>query len=125
MFSESTKITDATATAVVNALGYEALGFEIPPVMRAELNADRDRDLLARMRYLASKKRMLEPDITDEEMADYLALAEDFPNFDRWLSARRGADDLALPAKAPWVAATAVIVGFLAALLLAAIAAAA
>jgi hypothetical protein len=120
MLSENINLANATP----NAVAHESFHAEIPAVIRAELNADRDRDLLTRMRFLARKKRMLEPDITDEEMADYLALAEDFPNFDQWLSARRGDGEVALRASAPWVAATAVIVGFLAALLLAAIAAA-
>ena len=44
-----------------------------PAVIRAELNADIDRDMLARIRDLARKRRMLQPDIAEEEMADYLA----------------------------------------------------
>jgi hypothetical protein len=63
---------------------------EIPAIIRAELNADSDRDVLVRMRHLARKKRMRQPDIADEEMADYLALAENCENFEQWLSFRRG-----------------------------------
>src|SRR5260370_29710125 len=63
---------------------------EIPAAIRAELNADSDRDVLVRMRHLARKKRMRQPNITDEEMADYLALAENCENFEQWLKARRG-----------------------------------
>jgi hypothetical protein len=35
---------------------------EIPALIRAELNADIDRDVLARMRYLARQTRLLQPD---------------------------------------------------------------
>jgi len=65
--------------------------FEIPALIRTELNADVDRHVLARMRYLARQKRLLQPHITDEEMADCLALAENYPNFGQWLSARQAA----------------------------------
>ncbi|HKD70349.1 MAG TPA: hypothetical protein VKB84_26155 [Candidatus Binataceae bacterium] len=95
---------------------------ELPAVIRAELNADKDQDLLARMRYLTRKKRMLRPDITDEEMADYLALAENFQNVEQWLSARRGTLETPVRASAAWIAATAVIIGLLSAMLIAAIA---
>lgn len=95
---------------------------EIPALIRAELNADIDRDLLSRMRYLARQRRMLRPDITDEEMADYLALAEDFPNFAQWLSARRSAIEGPVRASARWVVATFAIVGLLTAMLIVGIA---
>jgi hypothetical protein len=62
---------------------------EIPPVIRTELNAYTDRDTIIRMRHFARKKRISRPDITDEEMADYLALAEHFQNLEHWISARR------------------------------------
>jgi hypothetical protein len=39
-------------------------------VIRAELNANLDRDLLVRMRHLARKRRMRRSEISDEEMAD-------------------------------------------------------
>jgi hypothetical protein len=95
---------------------------KIPAAMRSELNADADRDLLARLRDLARKKRMMQPDITDEEMADYLALAEDFQNFEQWLSARRRTFDSPLRTSAAWAAATVAILGFLTAMLIVAIA---
>jgi hypothetical protein len=95
---------------------------EIPAVIRAELNADLDRDLLARMRYLARKRRMRRPEISDEEMADYLALAENFQNFEQWLSARRGTLETPLRTSPAWMAATGVIFGFLAVMLVVAIA---
>ena len=59
-------------------------GHLVPAAIRAELNADTDRDVLIRMRHLARKKRMRKPEITDEEMADYLALAENCANFEHW-----------------------------------------
>jgi hypothetical protein len=95
---------------------------EIPALIRAELNADRDRDVLARVRYLARKKRMLEPEITDEEMADYLALAENFQNFAQWLSARRGGLERPLRARTAWAMATFTILGVLTAMMIMAIA---
>jgi hypothetical protein len=95
---------------------------EIPAIIRAELNADIDRDVLARMRYLARQKRVLQPYITDEEMADYLALAENYPNFGQWLSARRGTIESPLRASAPWVVATLAIVVILTAMLIVGIA---
>jgi hypothetical protein len=95
---------------------------EIPFVIRTELNADSDRDLLTRMRHLARKRRMLQPEITDEELADYLALAENFQNFAHWLSARRGSNKRAVPASAAWVAATLAILGVLTAMLIVGIA---
>jgi hypothetical protein len=95
---------------------------EIPAVIRNELNADMDRDLLARMRHLARKKRMQRPDISDDEMADYLALAEDFQNFTQWLSARRSTLQSPVRATVGWVTATMVIFGVLTAMLIVAIA---
>jgi hypothetical protein len=95
---------------------------EIPALIRAELNADIDRDVLARMRHLARQRRTLWPDITDEEMADYLALAENFPNFARWLSARRGTLESPFGASTPWLVAALAIVGFLTAMLIVGIA---
>jgi hypothetical protein len=95
---------------------------EIPALVRADLNADIDRDVLARMRHLARQRRTLRPDITDEEMADYLALAENFPNFARWLGARRGTLESPLRASPPWIVVTLAIVGFLTAMLIVGIA---
>ncbi len=95
---------------------------EIPAAMRAELNADTDREVLARMRHLAWKKRIAQPEITDEEMADYLALAENFPNFTQWLDVRRGAPERPRRAGAAWAVATLAIVAVLTAMLIMAIA---
>jgi len=96
---------------------------EIPAIVRAELNADRDRDVLVRMQHLARKKRMHQPDITDEEMADYLALAENCENFEQWLRFRRAAADPGPSGSAiAWVLGTLAIVGVLTAGLIAAIA---
>jgi len=64
---------------------------DVPAHIVAELNADRDRDVLARMQHLAEKKRMRQPDISEAEMADYLALAENCQNLEQWLKFRRGA----------------------------------
>jgi hypothetical protein len=94
---------------------------EIPEVFRTELNAELDRDVLVRMRDLARRKRTLRPDISDDEMADYLALAENFPNFAQWVRARRLSQSPAR-ATASWVAATAIILGVLTAMLIMAIA---
>ena len=94
---------------------------EIPEVIRTELNAEMDRDLLARMRYLARKKRIARPDITDDEMADYLALAENFENFAQWISARRLTLQSPVRANAGWMTATMIIVGLLTAMLIVAI----
>lgn len=96
---------------------------EIPAVIRAELNADSDRDVLVRMRYLARKKRMAQPDISDEQLADYLALAENCENFHQWLKFRRGAAGTG-PSRGAlaWMLGTLAIVGVLTAGLIAAIA---
>jgi len=96
---------------------YAALGDEIPAVIRAELNADIDRDVLARMRDLARRKRILRPATTDEEMADYLALAENFQNFAQWQKARRRESESSPTASAAWIVATVAIVGLLTAML--------
>jgi hypothetical protein len=93
---------------------------DIPPLIREELNADSDHDVLVRMRHLARKKRMRQPDITNEEMADYLALAENYRNYAHWLSAREA--EIQKPASAAWIAATAVAVGLLTAMMIIAIA---
>ncbi len=95
---------------------------EIPAVIRTELDADMDRDVLARMRDLARKKRMLRPDISDDEMADYLALAENFQNLGQWMSPRRSTLQSPVRATVGWVTATTIIVGLLTAMLIAAIA---
>ncbi len=87
---------------------------EIPAIVRAELNADSDRDVVVRMRHLARKKRMRQPDISDEEMADYLALAENCENFEQWLRFRRGAAEPGPSGGAiAWVLGTLAIVGVL------------
>jgi hypothetical protein len=87
---------------------------EIPAAIRAELNADGDRDVLVRMRHLARKKRMRQPDITDEAMADYLALAENCANFEQWLKSRRGtAEPRPSRGSVAWALGTLAIVGLL------------
>jgi hypothetical protein len=98
-------------------------GHLVPAAIQAELNADTDRDILIRMRHLARKKRMRQPDITDEEMADYLALAENCANFDHWLKFRRGATEhRASRGTFTWLLSTLAIIGLLATGLIAAIA---
>jgi hypothetical protein len=114
MLSESSDL----AGAPERARAYD----QIPEIIRVELNADTDRDVLVRMGDLASRKRMLRPDITDDEMADYLALAENFPNFEQWIGARRTAPQGPVRARAAWVTATAVILGLLTVMLIMAIA---
>ena len=94
----------------------------IPAVIRTELNAYSDRDMMVRMRHLARKKRMRQPDITDEEMADYLALAEGFQNFAQWMSARRSKLQTPVRANTWWATAIAIILGLLTAMFMAAIA---
>jgi hypothetical protein len=87
---------------------------EIPAAIRAELNADTDRDVLVRMRHLAGKKRMRRPDITDEEMADYLSLAENCENFQQWLKSRRGASEpAATRGTLAWMLGTLAIIALL------------
>ncbi len=95
---------------------------EIPAIIRAELNADVDREVLARMRHLAWKKRIAQPEITDEEMADYLALAENCANFTQWLSVRRGKGEPRLRTGAAWAVAALAVLGVLTAMLIIAIA---
>lgn len=96
---------------------------DIPGLIRAELNADSDREVMVRMQHLARKKRMSRPDITDEEMADYLALAENCENFEQWLKFRRGAMEPG-PSRSviAWVLGTLAIVAVLTAGLIATIA---
>ena len=95
---------------------------EIPAFIWTELNAYSDRDLIIRMRHLARKKRMRRPDITDEEMADYLALAENFQNFAHWMSARRSELQTPVRALAGWATVLAIAAGLLTATLIASIA---
>lgn len=96
---------------------------ELPAVIRAELNSDSDRDVLVRMRHLARKKRMRQPDVTDEQMADYLALAENCGNLEEWLNFRRSvAEERPSRSVVAWVLGTLAIVGILTAGLIAAIA---
>jgi hypothetical protein len=96
---------------------------EIPAAIRAELNADSDRDVLVRMSHLASKKRMRQPAITDQEMADYLALAENCTNFDQWLKFRHATGEPG-PSRSlvAWALGTLAIVALLTTGLIAAIA---
>jgi hypothetical protein len=96
---------------------------DIPDMVRAELNADTDRDVLVRMRHLARKKRMRQPNITDEEMADYLALAENHKNFKEWLQFRRDETaPIAFSGPITWFVGVLTVVGLLTAGLIAAIA---
>jgi len=103
-------------------LDRRSVSEEIPAIIRAELNADIDRDLMTRMGHLARKRRLRQPVITEEEMADYLALAENFENHAQWVSARRGArrGTLKRPLRATmaWVVATSAILGLLTAMLI-------
>jgi hypothetical protein len=94
------------------------LNDEIPEVMRRELNADRDRDVLVRMRHLAGKKRMRQPDLSDEAMADYLALAENFQNCAQWLNARHGGFNAPSSSGGIWIALAIAAIGFLTAILI-------
>ena len=92
----------------------EALYDEIPAAIRAELNADSDRDVLVRMRHLARKKRMRQLHITDEAMADYLALAENCENFQQWLKFKHAAGEPgASRSLIAWAIGTLAIVGLL------------
>jgi hypothetical protein len=95
---------------------------EIPAAIRQELNADTDRDLIARMRHLARKKKQREPHLTEEEMADYLALAENFEDFEQWLAMRRGAPQKRPRSGIAWIAVSAAAFGFLTTMLIVAIA---
>jgi len=95
---------------------------EIPAVIRTKLNAEMDRDLLARMRGLARKKQMLQPDITVDDMANYLVLTQNFQDLPKPLSARRSGLQSANRATVAWVTATVIITGFLTAMLIVAIA---
>lgn len=95
---------------------------DIPAVIQSELNGEMDGDTMVRMRYLARKKRMSRPDITDDEMADYLALSENFQNFERWISARRSAPQASGRPINGFLAVTAFIFGLLTAMLIVAIA---
>ena len=102
--------------------GEPEINDDIPAVIQTELDGDMDRDTMVRMRYLARKKRMLRPDITDDEMADYLALSENFQNFEHWISARRSTTQaLGRPING-FLAVTALILGLLTAMLIVAIA---
>jgi hypothetical protein len=95
----------------------------VPAKIRAELNPDTDHDSLVRMEHLARRKRMLRPNVTDEELADYLALAANCDNFDQWLKLRRGVAVSGLSrGTIAWVLGTLAIVALLATGLIAAIA---
>ena len=100
----------------------QAVPDEIPAIIRAELNTDIDRDLLTRMRHLARNKRLRQPVVTEEEMEDYLALAENFENYAQWVSARRGTLKRPSRTTVAWVVATSAILGFLTAMLIVGIA---
>jgi hypothetical protein len=102
--------------------GEPKINDDIPAVIQTELNGDLDRDTMLRMRYLVRKKRMSRPDITDDEMADHLALAENFQNFEHWISARRSSPQASGRLNNGFLAVTAVIFGLLTAILIVAIA---
>ena len=95
---------------------------EIPPTIRAELNAEIDREMIHRMQDLARRKRMRRPDINDDEMADYLALAENRKNAVQWIRARRIAIHGPERATSQWMVAIGIIVGILAVMLITGIA---
>jgi hypothetical protein len=95
---------------------------EIPAAIRAELDVDADQDMIVRMRHLALKKRMSRPHITDDEMADYLALAENFRNFEHWISARRQTRRNPVRAGTWWLTVATIIFGLLTAILILSIA---
>jgi hypothetical protein len=96
---------------------------EVPAKIRARLNSDKDHDVLIRMEVLARKTRMLLPDITGQELADYLALAENCDDFDRWLRFRRDAPVSGRSYTAiAWIIGTFAIIALLATGLIAAIA---
>jgi hypothetical protein len=74
------------------------------------------------MQHLAHKRTMRHPQISDDEMADYLALAENFQNFAQWRTARRGKAGDQARTGAMWAIATVVILALLTAILIAGIA---
>jgi hypothetical protein len=102
--------------------GEPKINDELPAIIQTELNRDMDRDTTIRMRYLARKKRMSRPDIIDDEMADYLALAENFQNFEHWISARRSTPQASGRPVNGLLAVTGLIFGLLTAMLIVAIA---
>ena len=107
----------------MESLSTQAPGYpDIPAIIRDELNADRDRDVLVRMQHLAHKKRMRQPQITDEEMADYLALAENCKNFKEWLNKRSAPPPLASSGTVAWFVGVLTVIVLLTAGLVAAIA---
>jgi hypothetical protein len=95
---------------------------DVPAIIRAELNAEQDRDVLVRMQHLAHKKRARQPQISDEEMADYLALAENRENFEQWFKSRGEPEERAPRSVIAWVLGTLAIVALLTTGLIAAIA---
>jgi hypothetical protein len=112
------QLKDPARTVALERSSYN----DIPALVRAELNADSDRHVLVRMQHLAQKKRASRPEITDEEMADYLALAENYENFDQWLKSRRGPAFTASRGTVAWVLGTLAILALLTTGLIAAIA---
>ena len=95
---------------------------EVPAEIRAGLNFDTDRYLLARMRDLTRKRMILQPGITDGEVADCPALAENFENLAQWVSARPETLESPSRTSVAWLVATLAILGFLTAMLIVGIA---
>ena len=94
---------------------------EIPVAIPPKLIADIDGDLLPTRCDPPRKRMTLQPDITDEEMAEYLASAKN-ENCEQWLSAHR--DTLENPVRiiAVWMLATLALLGFLTVMLIVGIA---
>jgi hypothetical protein len=92
--------------------GSKPIYSEVPAKIRAELDFDADHEVLVRM-DLAHKKRMLRPNVTDQELADYLALVENCDDFDRWLKFRRGAPVSRSYATIAWLVGTFAIIALL------------
>lgn len=118
MSSFAEKFTPTEPVADAKARSYP----DVPAAIVAELNTDRDRDMLSRMQRLAEKKRLRQPDISEAEMADYLALAENCQNFEQWLKFRRGPAESRQRGAIAWALGTMAIVALLTTGLIAAIA---
>jgi hypothetical protein len=104
-----------------NEVGWTAAGrrrgsVEVAAAIRAELNTDIDRELLARMRDLTHQRMIRRPGTADEEAPDYQSRADKVENFTQRASA--GRDTSPSRTSVAWVVATLAILGFLTAMLI-------
>jgi hypothetical protein len=95
---------------------------DVPAVTRAKFNPSTGEDLPAKTRDWTRKRMKLQPGVSEYEMVDYAALAENSQTLPTEASTRRATVESPTHGSVAWVLAILAIIGFLTAMLMVGIA---